>query len=289
MFVSNLKKLRVAFVLGESGRLRSFFASAVFTFLLLSPHWVLSQSPEPSPTPVPDANEIDDGLSEVDPTKPILFSLRNEYKDLKNGSWADAVVFRYDRFALRNLKIKGGGKGMVLRIDVPLNTVHRGTETKAGLGDVYTQVLFVPYATRRFAFTAGTGISLPTATDDMLGSGKVVVAPIAVPIWYLAKRKRLILLRIQNFTSVAGKSSRADINYLNIEPTFAWGLDRRTWILFNNEFKWDWRSKRESGIAGLQVGRMIGGKMGVWLKPEIPWGSGRSGGFNIKFGLFKFR
>lgn len=274
---------------GQLLKLPTLFLLAIVADIFLFNGFVPAQLPEPSPTPVQDAKAIGDGLSEVDPTKPILFSFRNEYKDLKNGNWADTVIFRYDRFALRNLRIKGGGKGFVLRIDVPLNTVHRGTDTKAGLGDVYAQVLLVPYATRKFAFTVGSGISLPTATDDMLGTGKVVVAPVAVPIWYLAKRKRLILLRIQNFTSIAGNGNRADVNYLNVEPTFAWGLDRRTWILFNNEFKWDWRSKRESGVAGLQIGRMIGGKVGVWFKPEIPWGPGRSGGFNIKFGVFKFR
>lgn len=254
-------------------------------FGILTP--AAAQTPSPSPTPaVQRSPEV---LSEVDPTKPILFSVRNEYKDLKNGNWADTVLFRYDRFALRNLRIKGGGKGFVLRVDVPLNTVHRGTVTKTGLGDIYAQVLFVPYATRRFAFTAGTGVSLPTATNDILGSGKVLIAPVAVPIWYLAARKRLILLRIQNFTSIAGKKSRADVNYFNLEPTVAWALDRKTWVLVNTEFKWDWRSKRGSAVSGLQVGRMITGKSGFWIKPEIPWGPGRSGGFNIKFGVFRFR
>lgn len=250
---------------------------------------VFPQVNSPSPSPSPAVQPTPEILSEVDPTKPILFSVRNEYRDLKNGNWADTVLFRYDRFALRNLKIKGGGKGFVLRVDVPINTVHRGTVTKTGLGDVYTQMMFVPYANLRFAFSAGTGVSLPTATDDTLGSGKVLIAPVAVPIWYLAARKRLITLRIQNFTSIAGKRSRPDVNYFNLDPTVAWAIDRKSWVLLNTEFKRDWRLKRGSATTGVQFGRMISDHVGFWIKPEFPWGAGRTGGFNIKVGMFRFR
>jgi len=288
-FVLNKDRPRVVSKCGDLLRLPLFLSLAIVAGVIAFPRHIPGQTPDTSPTPTPMVQPTREILAEVDPTQPILFSFRNEYKDLKNGNWADALVFRYDRFALRNLKIKGGGKGFVLRFDVPVNTVHRGTVTKAGLGDIYTQVLFVPYATRKFAFTAGSGFSMSTATDAMLGTGKLLVAPVAVPIWYLAKRKRLILLRIQNFTSVAGKSNRAKINYFNLEPTFAWALDKQSWVLFNNEFKWDWRSKRGSGVAGVQFGRMIHGKTGIWFKPEIPWGPGRSGGFNVKVGVFRFR
>jgi hypothetical protein len=66
-------------------------------------------------------------------------------------------------------------------------------------------------------------------------------------------------------------------------------INRKWWIGVNNEFKWDWKTSQGSGISGLQVGRIVRGKFGFWVKPEIPWGSGRTGGFNFKFTVFRIR
>ena len=241
------------------------------------------QGPAASPTPQREA------VSEADPTKPIFWVIRNEYRDLKNGGWANAVVVRHDRFFFRNLAIKGGAKGMVFRVDVPLNRVHRGTETKTGLGDIFTQVLFIPRITRKFAFSVGSGFTLPTATSDSLGQGKLIVAPVAVPLWYLAKRKRLIAMRVQQFISVAGKSNRPDVNFTVFDPLIGLALGRRGWLSANTEFKWDWKSKRGSGTTGVQAGHMISDRLGLWIKPEIPWGPGRTGSFNIKVGVLRYR
>ena len=71
-----------------------------------------------------------------------------------------------------------------LRTDVPITTTHVGSETKTGLGDIYGQVLLIPYVNRRFAFVTGTGLVLPTATYRTLGLGKWQLAPLAVPVWF---------------------------------------------------------------------------------------------------------
>jgi hypothetical protein len=250
-------------------------------------------SPMPTPTPVtistPTPEPTSKGMAEADPTRPLLIQIRNEYRDLKNGAWANTVLFRHDRFMFRNLGVKGGAKGLILRFDMPLNIVHSGTTTKAGLGDIYTQVLYAPRISRRFVFTLGSGVLLPTATDTMLGSGKFVIAPLVVPLWYLAKRKRLVTMRFQHYVSVAGNGSRPNINYTVVDPIVGWSIARRSWVFTNTEFKWDWRTKLGSATTGVQVGHMISGNMGIWIKPEIPWGPGRTGGFNIKAGVVLFR
>jgi hypothetical protein len=116
-----------------------------------------------------------------------------------------------------------------------------------------------------------------------------VFAPTAIPVWYFAKRKRLALIRIQNYTSVTGKSDRSKINYFIADPTIVTALNRRWWVTVNNEFKWDWRLQRGSSISGVQLGRMVRSKFGFWLKPEFPWGGGRQGQLNFKFTVFRIR
>ncbi|MBC7900559.1 MAG: hypothetical protein H7070_10970 [Saprospiraceae bacterium] len=226
---------------------------------------------------------------EDDPTKPILFSIRNEYRNLKGGAWADTLLLRVDKLSFRNVKNKGGAKGIIFRLDIPLNTVHRGSTTKFGLGDVYGQALYIPHVRRGFALAVGSGIVLPTATNDLLGQGKVIVAPAVVPVWFFSKRQRLALVRFQNFVSVAGKKHRPNVNFFVADPTVVHRLSKKWWITANTEFKWDWRTKRGSGISGVQIGRMVQGKVGFWLKPEIPWGRGRQGDFTVKFTVFRVR
>lgn len=240
-------------------------------------------------TPTPQTSPSPEVRAEEDPTKPILLSIRNEYRNLKNGAWANTVLFRIDKLSFRNFKNKGGAKGLIFRVDIPFNTVHAGTQTKSGLGDVYGQVLYLPHVSRRFAFAVGSGIILPTATNELLGQGKLVIAPAAIPVWYFAKRKRLTLVRFQNFVSVAGNGNRPDVNYFIADPTVVHALNRKWWITANTEFKWDWRRNQGSAISGMQVGRMVRGKYGFWLKPEVPWGRGRAGDFTLKFTVFRIR
>lgn len=250
-----------------------------------------AQEPPAVPTPTPAASPEPEGetLSEADPTRPMFIAVRHEFRDLKNGAWASAAVFRHDRFVLRNLGVKGGGRGFVLRFDVPLNTVRAGGSTKFGLGDIYAQALWIPRINRRFAFSVGSGISLPTATNRLLGQGKLVIAPVAVPLWYFAKRKRLVTLRMQHFVSVAGSGSRPNVNFTVVDPSIGVAVGRRSWIFTSTEFRWDWRTKLNSATTGIQFGRLLSNRLGFWVKPEIQWGPGRQGDFNVKFGFFRFR
>jgi hypothetical protein len=244
-----------------------------------------AQAAEASPTPEPAPAEG----AEEDPTKPIAFSIRNEYRNLKNEAWANTVIFRIDQVAFRNLHNKGGLKGLILRFDVPLNTVHASARTETGLGDIYAQAIYVPRASRGFSFAVGSGVVLPTATDDLLGTGKLILAPTAVPIWNFPRSRRRLLLRFQNFFSVAGKSNRADINYFVAGPALIGRLGKGWWYTADTELRWNWKTSLGSGISGFLVGRLIKGKFGIAFKPEIPWGPGRAGDFNLKFAVFKIR
>ena len=250
---------------------------------------MFAQEPEPSSVPTPSPKPETLIQIEDDPTKPIIFSIRHEYRNLKNDASSNTAIFRFDKVILKNLGNKGGAKGLILRFDIPVNAVSTPTTTKTGLGDLYAQALYVPHVRRKFAVAVGSGIVFPTATSDILGSGKLTLTPTVVPIWYLNNRKRIFLIRIQNPVSVAGKTDRADINYFVAAPLIVNHLTGRWWIMNDTEFRWDWRSKRVSGVTGLQIGRMIKHKYGFWIKPEVLWGPGRLGDFNLKFTVFRVR
>ena len=262
--------------------IRLLIVAAVFIFI--GARLSYSQTlPDPSPTPKPET------AAEEDPTKPILISIRDEYRNLRGSGWANTIIFRVDRLVLRDLGNKGGGKGLILRFDLPFNTVNRGGVTQNGLGDIYAQALYIPRLRRTSLVAVGTGVIIPTATDRFLGQGKLILAPTLVPLWYFVKRQDFLFIRVQNYVSVAGLSSRPNVNYLLVDPTMVHKVAERWWLAEDTEFRWDWHNKLASGITGIQVGRMVKGRFGFWFKPEVAWGPGRISDYNLKFTVFRLR
>ena len=247
-------------------------------FFLLTASVVLAQSEQgPSTAEIPD---------DTNPTKAVLFSIRDEYYNFRSDSWTNLVTFRADQAILKRSKLKP--KGIILRGDLPIASGHRSETTQTGLGDLYFQSLLFPHLRKTFVFAAGTGLALPTATDSFLGFGKWQIAPLAVPVWFFPPRREFMegyfLVKFQDFYSFAGKSNRSDIHYFLVTPTVLYRINRKNWILLDTEMKTNWLAdNRTSFRSGIQLGRMFSPKFGFWIKPEIPWGNNREADWVLKF------
>lgn len=255
---------------------RSLCGAWVLVVLSAAPV-VAAQQPQP-PAPAPEIN------NDSDPTRPVFLSARPEYYNLPNGVERQVLIGRFDAGLLRNRPLPGAKTGILLRFEVPLARTDTGSDSATGLGDLYGQFLLVPYATRKFAWVVGSGFLLDTATDDLLGSGKWVVAPVAAPLWRL--NRGLFFVKLQNFTSFAGDEQAADINYFLVTPTLIHGVGRDWWVLADTETKSDWNADGRTGVkSGFQVGRRVTTGLGLWVKPEVWWAANRDGDWNLKFGL----
>ncbi len=236
----------------------------------------LAQTSQPSPQPQPEAG-VDD-----DPTRAVFLSIREEYRNLKDGAWNNRIVLRRDKVVLRGNKV-GGRTGFLLRTDVPITTTHLGSETNTGLGDIYGQVLYIPYLSSKFAFVTGTGLVLPTATHKTLGLGKWQVAPLAVPVWYFPKKKGLFTLRIQDYISIGGVGDRPDINALFINPTLNYIPARRWLVQFDAESRTNWKNDNRTDYrVGFGAGKVLNRKLFLGIKCEVPMGGTRSGDWTLK-------
>jgi hypothetical protein len=108
----------------------------------------------------------------------------------------------------------------LLRIEVPTATVDVPMmERKTGISDIHAI-----YATLRYwnRITVGGGIAtlMPSATDELLGTGKLSVGPIGgISARLGVKRQTEASLILENLTSVAGPDVRADVNVLIVQPT----------------------------------------------------------------------
>ena len=227
--------------------------------------------------------------ADTDPTEPVVFSLREEYYNPSGDLWTNVFILRKDKAVLRNKGSLSGKRGFLTRFDLPFVVSHAGGNTSGGLGDLYGQVLWVPHLTRKFGFAAGTGLVLPSATDRKLGAGKWQVVPTAAPIWFI-QRRGFFLLRVQDFISFAGNKNRPDIHYTATVPTLLLRVGRKWWVSPDTEIRIDWKKGGSTGFkSGLQVGRMLNPRVGIWIKPEIPWGRYPRGGWVLKFAVLWVR
>jgi hypothetical protein len=142
---------------------------------------------------------------------------------------------------------------LALRIDLPLVWSNKPTSenpdgrTQFGMGDLLLQAVYVRTLDARWAGAVGLRTILPTATGIAFGSGKWQLVPtVAVraelPEISTGSYTGLI---VRLFESVAGSSSRNNINNLGLEPQFniglpnGWFLNTSPKIIYNIETsKW---------------------------------------------------
>jgi hypothetical protein len=239
----------------------------------------------PSPTIAPPPPAGDDS----DPTRPVAWSLREEYYNLPGQAWSNAFLFRVDRAFLKERPEPLWKRGLLTRVDIPLVIAHRTDGTSAGLGDIYAQALLLPYSKGRLVFAAGSGVSLPTATHRRLGTGKLTIAPVVAPVWFIPKRG-FFLVKVQDFFSVAGAGGRPDLHYMTVTPLLIWRLkDKPYWVQLDAETQSNWKADGHTGYkTGFQFGRMTKG-VGTWIKVEIGMGPYRVQSLAIKTSIFKVR
>jgi hypothetical protein len=235
------------------------------------------------------AGDLGSVAADTDPTKPVIFSFRNEFYDLKHGLWRNQTIFRTDRAVFEKTRLPGRARGLLMRADLPVVTCYNGDVTKAGLGDLYGQVLCAPRISGPFFLAVGTGLVAPTATDESLGFGKWIISPAMVPVYFFPRRG-LCYVKIQDWISFAGSPGRPDLHYLTVTPTFLWRLSKRWYMLVDGESLIDWEmDSRTSLRGGLLVGLMLSRRVGISLKAEIPFGANRLGDWTLKSVFFATR
>jgi hypothetical protein len=251
------------------------FASVVLFFPSSIP--TLAQTTQSTSQPQQPEAAADD-----DPTRAVFFSVREEYRNLTGGAWNNRLVLRKDTVVLKGNRL-GGRTGFILRTDVPITATHLGSATQMGLGDIYGQALYIPYLSRKFAFVTGTGIVFPTATHRTLGLGKWQVAPLAVPVWFLPRKKGFFFVKFQDFVSIAGAGNRPAVNALFINPTLNY-LPARRWVVQADvESRTNWKNHNHTDFrVGFGAGKVLTPKLFLGIKCEVPFGATRPGDWTLK-------
>ena len=86
-----------------------------------------------------------------------------------------------------------------------------GTDRTVGLGDLNFTGFFSPKKPGKVIWGVGPALVFPTATDDVLGTGKFSLGPSVVAL--TIKSQWVIGALASNVWSVAGSDERADVNF----------------------------------------------------------------------------
>lgn len=125
-----------------------------------------------------------------------------------------------------------------------------------GLGDITQSFFFSPSAPGPggIIWGAGPAFLLPTATDDLLGSGKFGVGPTAV---VLKQMGGLTIGALGNHIwSVAGDDDRPDVSSTFIQPFLSY-TNKDSWTFtLNTESTYDWENDQWSVPINFTVSKL---------------------------------
>jgi hypothetical protein len=132
---------------------------------------------------------------------------------------------------------------MISRTIIPI--IHQGNVTgpntsQSGLGDTVQSLFFSPNKSEPFIWAVGPVFLLPTATNASLGSQKWGLGPTVLAL--KQKKGWTYGVLANHIWSVAGKSSRADVNATFIQPFLSYS-NKQAWTYgINTESTYDWKS-----------------------------------------------
>jgi hypothetical protein len=133
-----------------------------------------------------------------------------------------------------------------------------GVRETFGLGDINQTFYFSPAAPSPFIWGVAPSVDLPTATSNVIGSGKLSVGPAAVGL--MMPRPWVIGLLTRQLFSIAGPRGRTDVNQTLLQPFVNYNLPDGWYLSSSPVITANWSassSQRWSVPIGGGVGKIF--------------------------------
>ena len=115
-----------------------------------------------------------------------------------------------------------------------------------GISDTVVRVGGRVFVSEYVAVFLGTDVLFPTASPSQLGTGKYTLGPGGVLAAPLARLRSLFYLLVQDYSSVGGDPSRADLHYLQVQGTINTIWSEHWWTSVQGTWNNDWNTHRPS-------------------------------------------
>jgi hypothetical protein len=131
-----------------------------------------------------------------------------------------------------------------------------GIDDKFGLGDTVQTFFFSPREpVNDWILGVGPALLWPTATDDLLGTGKWGAGPSAVALQQVGPWTYGILAN--HLWSYAGESDRAEVNSTFLNPFVSYITPTKTTFTVSPELTYDWNSEQWLSPVNLIVSQLF--------------------------------
>jgi hypothetical protein len=207
-----------------------------------------------------------------------FFQVTPSYTDLRSGGWAIDGLIR-TQLAMKYVLVPGlrlWDLYSVIRIDFAVASVNTPSASATGIADL----LFIDGVIKPFHWGAiglGFAMVLPSATNVILGDGKLQLGPVAAVAITCFRRWRLALVA-QNHFSVAGDAQRPDVDRLLLRPVISLVLPHAFYLSFDPVMTFDWQLGGRATIPiNLAVGHAFSTKLIAFVEPQwIATGVGKN-------------
>jgi hypothetical protein len=133
-----------------------------------------------------------------------------------------------------------------------------------GLNDINPSFFLSPANPGKVIWGAGPTFLLPTATDNVLGTGKFSIGPAVVVL--VQPGKWTLGALVSNLFSVAGPSSRPDVNFMTFQYFVNYNLKKGYYITLQPIITANWNG-RSGNVWLVPVGGGIGRIMRLGFQP----------------------
>jgi hypothetical protein len=126
---------------------------------------------------------------------------------------------------------------------IQLPVVRPGVDGVTGLGDIQESLFLSPERAGPVIWGAGPVVSFPTASHDLIGTGKLSAGPTAVAL--TIQGHWLFGVLAQNLFSVAGPSDRARVNQMVLQPFVNYNLIEGWYLVSSPVITANWEASSD--------------------------------------------
>jgi hypothetical protein len=178
----------------------------------------------------------------------------------------------------------GGGFGA--NVEFPfLSHVDVGAAKATGVGDLFARVRYVKPLSQKVIGLLSVEAVAPTASNDLLGTGKWQVNPGAGAVYMWSQRSFTAVVYKHSF-SVAGDDARADIDTNQVRALHSFVLNKGWYITFDAKHEWQTKGVNQDWTTTeFEVGKQINAKWASSLRIGKAHGDRKNDGtleFNIR-------